>query len=124
MGVLKLPERSDYWRTTKRIIFLTQFGSVMSRDRYLLIWRYLHLSNNLQEGNPDKLRPMLPHLNQVLRDMYTPYREVAIDESVSAEANADPLESGVQRCVHTYREVAIDESMIKFKGRVSSVHAL
>ncbi|GFS14001.1 hypothetical protein ElyMa_001412500 [Elysia marginata] len=30
MGVLKLPGLADYWRTTKRI-FLTQFGSVMSR---------------------------------------------------------------------------------------------
>ncbi|GFS06971.1 PiggyBac transposable element-derived protein 4 [Elysia marginata] len=66
MGILKLPVRSDYWRTTKRI-FLTQFRSVMSRDRYLLIWRYLHLANNnLQDRSPNKLAKLRPMLTPVL----------------------------------------------------------
>ena len=80
MGILKMTNRSDYWRQTKRL-YVTQFGKFMPRDRYMIIWRYLHLSDNAaaQVGNPDKLvklRPMIDHLNTAFRANYTPYRFV------------------------------------------------
>ncbi|KAK3748585.1 hypothetical protein RRG08_011667 [Elysia crispata] len=86
MGILKSNVYSDYWRTSKRL-FMTQFGKVMPRDRFLTIWRYLHLADNNapQRDNPDKLaklRPMLTHLNRVFKENYTPYRDVSIDESM------------------------------------------
>ncbi|GFS11386.1 hypothetical protein ElyMa_003084500 [Elysia marginata] len=43
------------------------FTVSQSRDRYLLIWRYLHLANNnLQDRNPDKLAKLRPMLIPVL----------------------------------------------------------
>ena len=59
----------------------------MPRDRFLMIWRYLHLADNTapQAGNPDrlaKLRPMNTHFNEVFNNNYTPYRDVSIDKSM------------------------------------------
>ena len=45
MGVLRLPSRNDYWRGSNWLL-KTNFGRVMPRDRFNLIWRYLHLANN------------------------------------------------------------------------------
>ena len=40
-------------------MFVTSFNKVMSRDRFDLIWRYLHLQDNevvpVDEERPDKL---------------------------------------------------------------------
>ena len=87
MGILKNNVHSDYWRTSTRL-FLTQFGKVMPRDRFLIIWhwQYLHLADNAPQGdNPDKLaklRPMPTHLNHVFKENYMPYRDVSINESM------------------------------------------
>ena len=45
MGVLRVPSRNDYWRGSNWLL-KTNFGRVMPRDRFNLIWRYLHLANN------------------------------------------------------------------------------
>jgi hypothetical protein len=58
MGILRLPSRHNYWRQNK-FMFVTSFNKVMSRDRFDLIWRYLHLQDNevvpVDEERPDKL---------------------------------------------------------------------
>ncbi|XP_062583974.1 piggyBac transposable element-derived protein 4-like [Saccostrea cucullata] len=93
MGILRLPDKADYWRQNKWM-FVTNFNRVMSRDRFFLIWRYLHVQNNeIQPDTPDKLwkiRYLLDFLNKKFEEMYVPY------------GNA-----------------TVDESMIKFKGRLS-----
>ena len=45
MDILRLPSRNDYWRVSNWLL-KTNFGTVMARDRFNLIWRYLHLANN------------------------------------------------------------------------------
>ena len=45
MGILKLPRRHHYWRTTKWL-YKTNFPSIMSRNRFDLMWRYVHLQDN------------------------------------------------------------------------------
>ena len=45
MGIIKMPHRHDYWRRTKWLLE-TKFNDIMTRDRFDLIWRYLHLQNN------------------------------------------------------------------------------
>jgi hypothetical protein len=47
-------------------MFVTSFNKVMSRDRFDLIWRYLHLQDNevvpVDDERPDKLRGVLSAL--------------------------------------------------------------
>ncbi|KAK3717925.1 hypothetical protein RRG08_009352 [Elysia crispata] len=86
MGIFQCKVFSDYWRTFKRL-YTTAFGQVMPRDRFMIIWRYLHLANNNapQGENPAKLaklRPMITHLNHVFQENSTPYRDVSIDVSM------------------------------------------
>ena len=44
MGILRLPGKTDYWRKSKRI-FKTAFNDIMTKDRFNIIWRYLHLKD-------------------------------------------------------------------------------
>ena len=92
MGILTLPCRYDYWRRS-RWLLRTSFNSVMARDRFSSIWRYLHIENNQGErantGKLWKLRWLL-----------------------------DQLKSRFQTAMTLSANVAIDESMIKFKGRL------
>ena len=85
MGVLRLPSRNDYWRQTKWFL-KTEFGKVMSRDRFNLIWRYLHLTNNaIPAAIGDKLskvRWYMDFLNNQFQTVYVPYGKYAVDESM------------------------------------------
>jgi hypothetical protein len=58
MGIIRLPSRHNYWRQNK-FMFVTSFNNIMSRDRFDLIWRYLHLHDNKTPevaGQHDKLK--------------------------------------------------------------------
>ena len=76
MGVLRLPSRNDYWRQTKWFL-KTEFGKVISRDRFNLIWRYLHPTNNdIPAAIGDKLskvRWYIDFLNNQFQTVYVPY---------------------------------------------------
>ena len=93
MGILRLPRRHHYWRATKWL-FKTNFSTVMSRNKFDFMWRYVHLQDNTVPAPVGekvwKLRWFLDHLTTRFQEVYTPY----------------------QNCT-------IDESMIKFKGRLS-----
>ena len=55
MGILKLPGNTDYWRKSKRM-FKTAFNDIMTKDRFNIIWRYLHLNDRQAPlAVPDKL---------------------------------------------------------------------
>ncbi|XP_061186542.1 piggyBac transposable element-derived protein 4-like [Saccostrea echinata] len=85
MGILRLPDKSDYWRQSKWI-FSTNFNKVMSRDRFFQIWRYLHIQNNeVKSETPDKLwkiRWLLEFLNTKFTELYVPYGNATVDESM------------------------------------------
>ena len=86
MGVMRLPQRSDYWRVSKGML-KTSFGSVMSCDHFSLIWRYLHLHNRQDPPpqTPDRLlkvRWFIDFLNDKFAVHYTPFGDVTIDESM------------------------------------------
>ena len=93
MGILKLPRRHHYWRTTKWL-YKTNFPSIMSRNKFDLMWRYLHLQDNAVPAPAGekvwKLRWYIDYLTTRFQGVYTPYGHATIDES-----------------------------MIKFKGRLS-----
>ena len=87
MGLLRLPRINDYWSRSK-ILSTPWFPSIMSRDRFHNILRYLHLNDSLQqkrhreEGHDHlyKVRPLIGHLRAVLSLYYQPAQQVSIDE--------------------------------------------
>ena len=96
MGFVVLPQIEDAW-STKWPFAMTTFSSIMKRDRFSLILRFLHLNNSakyIAKGQPGhdplyKLRPFM-----------------------------DPLLENFKAAYNLGREIAIDESMIGFKGRL------
>ena len=96
MGFVVLPQIEDAW-STKWPFAMTTFSSIMKRDRFSLILRFLHLNdsaNYIAKGQPGhdplyKLRPFM-----------------------------DPLLENFKAAYNLGREIAIDESMIGFKGRL------
>ena len=96
MGLVSYPSIEDSWVTSWPFATAT-FSSVMSRDRFSLILRFLHLSDStkyIPKGQPGhdplfKLRPFL-----------------------------DPLIRNFQSSYSLGREISVDESMVGFKGRL------
>ena len=48
MGILRLPQARDYWSTSE-ILATPWFPSVMARDHFFIILRYLHLIDSTQQ---------------------------------------------------------------------------
>ncbi|XP_063757603.1 piggyBac transposable element-derived protein 4-like [Eleginops maclovinus] len=94
MGIIELPLRRDFWRQ-KKWLFRTTIPQAMSRDRFAIIWRYLHLQDNdaIDVDRTDKLWKVRWYLDY-LKDRFQELYEV----------------NGF---------VSVDESMVKFKGRLS-----
>ena len=96
MGLVVLPQIEDAW-STKWPFATTTFSSILKRDRFSLILRFLHLNDSthyIPKGQPGynplyKLRPFM-----------------------------DPLIDNFKSAYNLGREIAIDESMIGFKGRL------
>ena len=96
MGIVDLPSLQDYWSTSWP--FSSHFSSLLSRDRFLLFLKFLHLADNTKQaakGQPgyDKLFKIHPFM--------------------------DPLIKTFQMFV-PQQQLSIDEAMISFKGRLSS----
>ena len=89
MGIIQKPNIQMYW-SNDPLYSTPIFKQVMNRDRYLLILKFLHFNNNdnmpgRTEPNPDKLfkiRPLVDHLFEKFQEIYTPSKNVCIDESL------------------------------------------
>ena len=87
-GIVKKPEISQYW-STNAIIKSPYFNEVMSRNRFQAILEFLHFNDNSQYDVNDphrdklfKIRPVVEDLVQKFKTVYTPERNVAIDEEL------------------------------------------
>ncbi|XP_018564371.1 piggyBac transposable element-derived protein 4-like [Anoplophora glabripennis] len=85
MGLVKVPNINLYW--SKNSSNHNQFiPSVMPRDRFLSLLRYLHFNNNdgLLESDDRlyRIRPLLDMINARFMTVMTPGRDVVIDESM------------------------------------------
>lgn len=86
-GVLHKPDVSLYW--SKRAIIQTPyFATVMSVNRFTLLMKFLHFVDNAT-FNPDadnrklfKLKPVLDYIGDKFSSVYTPERNISIDESL------------------------------------------
>ena len=89
MGVVRKPTISMYW-STDPLLNTPVFGAVMTRNRFLLLLKFLHFNNNQDAPNRDdddrdrlfKLRPLLDHLFEKFQTAYTPTESVVVDESL------------------------------------------
>lgn len=86
MGIIKKPEIAMYWSTDPMLA--TPFSqSVMTRNRFQAIWSFFHVNDNaLREENCQdrlyKVRPLLDELLERFRDLYTPGKELSLDEGM------------------------------------------
>ncbi|KAG5866483.1 hypothetical protein JTB14_027542 [Gonioctena quinquepunctata] len=69
---------------------VSRIANTISLKRFLTILRYLHINNNEnapKKGDPNfdklyKLKPMMTHLNQKFKEIFSPARQLSIDESM------------------------------------------
>ena len=86
MGLVDLPARRDYW--SEDSVFRQQVvASTMSRNRFEAIRAHLHVVNNnaidddaRQADKLWKVRPLLDMVEERSQTLYTPRRELALDE--------------------------------------------
>ena len=94
MGVVRQTAMSDYWAGSE-LTGIASIKKAMSRDHYLDILAYLHVSDWTQEVKSrdpahtpvQKLQPLMAHLQKKFLDAMTPGSWVAIDEAMVAMRN-------------------------------------
>ena len=87
MGMLRLPQIRDYWATDE-VLNTPWFPSIMPRDRFFQIMRFLHLVDSSQQRKKGeegydplfKVRLLIDHLSAVFPCYYQPRRQLAADE--------------------------------------------
>ena len=83
MGIIALPSYKKYWSTD--ILYKNEhFPSVFSRERFETILRFFNLGEKCHFENDRlrKIRMILDHLNDVMRELVTPEKNLSIDESM------------------------------------------
>lgn len=83
MGPCSLPSIEHYW--SKSIFYNPTFWrSIMSRNRFQLLLRFLHFADNSIQSADRlyKVRSVLKHFNSVMRNNYVPDKNLCIDESM------------------------------------------
>ena len=89
MGVVSLSRVASYW-STQWPFSSESIRKVLSRDRFQLISKFLHLSDNStyvtrgQDGHDRlyKIRPLITYLISSFKNSYIPDRELSADESM------------------------------------------
>ncbi|XP_053316411.1 piggyBac transposable element-derived protein 4-like [Spea bombifrons] len=89
MGIIKKPSIRSYWSTSP--IFSTPiFAQTITRQRYEMILRFMHFSDNSlcpPKEDPQfdrlyKIRPLITHLAARFPEVYTPGKNICVDESL------------------------------------------
>ena len=84
MGLNHKPSIKNYW--SKDPLYAQNFfPRVMSRDRFLLLLRFIHFNNNDTQNISDKLykiRPLITYFAERFKSVYNPGEILVIDESL------------------------------------------
>lgn len=84
-GTIRTNRLQDYWKGHP-LFNLQCFSKHMSRDRFLLIMRCLHFTENAPAGTATdrlhKIKSVLKFFNKKMADLYYPQRELSLDESM------------------------------------------
>jgi hypothetical protein len=84
MPFVKKHSIAEYWKNDS-LIGTPMFAKYMSRDRYLLILRYLHFANNVVGGEAStlwKLGNVITHIKTRFSQIFKPFQKLVIDESL------------------------------------------
>ena len=89
MGIVRLPSIYDYWQK-EDIYHYSPVASKISQDRFFEFHRYLHFVDNSSlspPGSPDydklgKIRPIIEKVSEVFRSVYSPHKELSVDEAM------------------------------------------
>lgn len=83
MGLNKKPKLSDYW--SKKLIYENRVTNIMSRNRFELILRMWHFSNNQECTEGDrlfKIQPLIDLLLERFQLANIPNKDICIDETL------------------------------------------
>jgi hypothetical protein len=87
-GIVYKPEQAQYF-SKKQSISTPFFAAIMLKDRFLLLSKFLHFTDNKKFDSDGpiprklfKIWPILEHMKQKFSQLYIPERDVAIDESL------------------------------------------
>ena len=91
MGIVNMPSVEHYW-STRWPFCSNNFRSIMSRDRFLLVMKFLHLADNsrmIPRGQPGhskifKVEHVVNSLVQNYKSSYIMKKEISVDESMIA----------------------------------------
>ena len=73
-----------YW-SVDEVDATPHFGKTMPRNRFQIIWRFLHFNNNASQDASDKMykvRPVLDYIVEKFKEMYQPGQNICIDEGM------------------------------------------
>lgn len=95
MGIKRLPQYHMYWATSAMLINRF-FPSIMPRNRFQAILRFLHLADNLAPRRPQaprnklvKLQPFLDITLPAFYSAYNPGQQLSPDESMLTVSRDD-----------------------------------
>ncbi|KAJ2941430.1 hypothetical protein O0L34_g3642 [Tuta absoluta] len=89
MSICYRSSLDEYWNTG--ILEMSEFRKIMSRERFIMILRFLHFVNNdvitpigrsEHEYRRAKIAPVVDHCNYKFAELYTPSRELSLEESL------------------------------------------
>lgn len=83
-GYVKKPNIELYW-SVDEVDATPYFSKTMSRNRFQIIWRFLHYNNNASQDVTDKMykgRPVFDYTVEKFKEMYQPGQNICIDEGM------------------------------------------
>ncbi|XP_077437694.1 N-acetyllactosaminide beta-1,3-N-acetylglucosaminyltransferase 2 isoform X1 [Vanacampus margaritifer] len=83
-GYINKPSIEMYW-TQEEIETTPFFSRAMPRNRFQLIWSFLHFNDNETHSSDDKLfkiRPVFNHVVSKFKELFQPGRNICIDEGM------------------------------------------
>lgn len=83
MGTIRLSRVNDYWKTDP-LFDLSIFRKTMTRDRFLLILRCIHFSDNKRQSDDrlKKVNILLDWFNNQMLRLYYPGKDLSLDEGM------------------------------------------
>lgn len=83
MGLGTFPHINSYWSTSK--LYFNEMRNVMSRNRFQMLLKHIHFSDNIVPDTNDrlcKITPLLELVKQVYKSTLVPDEAVCIDETL------------------------------------------
>ena len=83
LGPVKMPTIRHYFRC-KDLYVVSAFSKIMSRRRYQMILKHLHMDSDENDDPLSKVRPIIDLLTGNIRSYYYPDQNLSLDESMMA----------------------------------------